>query len=480
MFSSAIPTPPGRQRQANRTGPSEGQGQEHRPGARTCARANGCRAGKVAFRGRHVNAIMGSARQIAVFVAMLCSVFALALLPGQRARGVVVRVFSKPAGARVFYAPPGETLARPLGSAPLEFCAKLGEGQAGVLRLELSGHRAVERRLAGAGAHLVELHARLAPARPSPRPRLPALRTATLAAVGDVRLGTTREPFAAVADVLREADIAFANLECAITRHRQTTPAKSWEDVRAGREFVFRAPPQAAEQLAKAGIDVVSLANNHAMDFCAAGLLDTLHHLRAAGVAAVGAGANAAQARAPAIVERRGLRVAFLACSAIVPSSFAAGPRAPGIFPHARAVLRDDPLLEAVASAKRRADVVVVSLHWGVERQQKPTEYQRALAQACIAAGATVVLGHHPHCLQPVERIGRGVVVYSLGNFVGLGTDALTRRTMIFRCAVSAEGVAWAETVPCEIVGGRPRITGSASLLFRGESWVTARAAGEF
>jgi len=236
----------------------------------------------------------------------------------------------------------------------------------------------------------------------------------TVAAVGDIMLGGTAtpelerfgydHPFERVGELLRAADIAFGNLEGPLTE-RGTPHAK---------QYVFRSPPErVAPALARAGFDVVALANNHSLDYGVEGLRDTIAALEGVGIRHAGAGENLAAARRPALLEARGVRVAVLAYSLTFPEEFWATAQNPGTaFGHEEHVRAD------VAAARRRADVVLVSFHWGREGTAELRDYQRKLGHAAIEAGAAAVLGHHPHVLQGVERYRDGVILYSLGNFV--------------------------------------------------------------
>ncbi|HVM40150.1 MAG TPA: CapA family protein, partial [Acidimicrobiia bacterium] len=208
---------------------------------------------------------------------------------------------------------------------------------------------------------------------------------------------------------LRDADVAVVNVEMAIAEGGTA---------QAGKEFTFRAPPSAATTLAAAGIDVGALGNNHAADFGIDALVETVRHLRGAGVRPVGAGRNADEAFAPAVVEvaRPGsapVSVAFVSASGVVPAGFAAADSTPGI----ASAYEQQRLLDAVTAAAEAHDVVVALLHWGVERAPCPTVSQVALGDALVGAGAHVVVGSHPHVLQPVVERGGGVIAYSLGNF---------------------------------------------------------------
>lgn len=236
-----------------------------------------------------------------------------------------------------------------------------------------------------------------------------------IAAVGDIMLGGTAAPelalygydypFARVSKLLGDAAIVFGNLEGPLTDRGQAF---------GGKQYVFRSPPdRVAPALARAGIRLVSLANNHVMDYGLEGLRDTMRALEDAGIRYAGAGESLAAARRPAIVETGGVRLALLAYSLTFPEEFWASDSRPGTaFGHEHQVRAD------VAAARRTADVVLVSFHWGREGTTELRDYQRTLGQAAIDAGAAAVLGHHPHVLQAVEHYRGGVILYSLGNFV--------------------------------------------------------------
>jgi poly-gamma-glutamate synthesis protein (capsule biosynthesis protein) len=234
----------------------------------------------------------------------------------------------------------------------------------------------------------------------------------TLNAVGDLMLARdiitmmdergSAYPFAAVKDLLADADITIANMEGTFTDR----------GVQAAKFYTFRTPPLHARGLAEAGIDVVSLGNNHAMDFGAQGLQDTLDALDAAGVLHSGAGASIQAARAPVMMEKNGLSLAFLSYNAVSEATFA-GPNSYGVASAETSAIPQD-----VADAKASADVVIVSLHAGTEYTDTPTAQQRTLAHAAIDAGAVVVLGHHAHVLQGLQEYNGGLIAYGLGNFV--------------------------------------------------------------
>ena len=237
----------------------------------------------------------------------------------------------------------------------------------------------------------------------------------SIAAVGDIMLGGTATPelerfgydypFEHVRETLTKADIAFGNLEGPLTDGGQAATNK---------QFVFRSPPdKVAPALARAGIKVVALANNHSMDYGYDGLVDTVRALDQAGIRHVGAGQSERAARRPVVMDVRGTRVAFLAYSLTFPPEFWATAKTPGTpFGH------EDHVRADVAAARKQADVVIVSFHWGREGTTELRDYQVLLGRAAIDSGASAVLGHHPHILQAVERYRDGVILYSLGNFV--------------------------------------------------------------
>jgi hypothetical protein len=284
--------------------------------------------------------------------------------------------------------------------------------------------------------------------------RLVHIRDVVLASVGDINLGDgpaqemsvhgLRWPWLSVAPLLRSADIAFGNLECAIaTRGRPVA-----------KQYRFRGSPAAlAAARSFAGLDVVNLANNHTGDFGADAFLDTRRHVARLGIAGVGAGANLALAARPSVVQRLGLRIAFVGFSEILPAEFFAGPDKPGtVFASPGAVAA------GVSAARRRADVVVATFHWGVERAGRENARQRELASVALRAGATVVIGAHPHVLHPVVRRGHRLIAYSLGNFVFSMGGGATSRTGVLLVRLSTRGVESSTLRRAVISSAQPRL----------------------
>ena len=247
----------------------------------------------------------------------------------------------------------------------------------------------------------------------------------TLAFAGDMHfqlhlaalLDHPRGALGPISRTLAGADLAMVNLESAITE-RGTPEAKELEV--PDRRFYYRTPPAALDVLDAAGIDVVTMANNHGADYGPVGLRDTLAAIRTGPVPVVGIGRDRRAAFAPYRVSVRGTELAFLAADASPregsSSVWAAGPRTPGI----AAAHADRPraLLAAVRAATRQVDVVVVYLHWGAEGRACPTRRQRTTARALSAAGADVVVGTHSHVQLGSGWLGEAYVSYGLGNFL--------------------------------------------------------------
>ncbi len=183
----------------------------------------------------------------------------------------------------------------------------------------------------------------------------------------------------------------------------------------ADKQYTFRLPPEKVSLFNELGIDIVTLANNHALDFGADALLDTCQALDEAGIYRVGAGANLDEAKKPVIMEIRGKKIGFLGASRVIPvGSWNATESGPGM------LTTYDPavLLREIEAAREECDFLVVYVHWGIERDERPQEYQRTLGRQYIDAGADIVVGSHPHVLQGLEYYKGKPIVYSLGNFI--------------------------------------------------------------
>ncbi len=243
----------------------------------------------------------------------------------------------------------------------------------------------------------------------------PEVKTATLIAVGDnmlsrdvarrINIHGVDYPYDATRDYLKAADITFGNLETPITPG-PSVPVNS---------MTFHSDPKVVPGIARAGFDILSLANNHTPNYGQSGLLDTFRYLDDAGVKYVGAGKNSDEAEAAIYMEAQGIRFAFLAYndSDVVPDSYGASANRAGTN-----IMDISKMQKAVTEAKKKADIVIVSMHSGVEYTATPNSHQKNFAHAAIDAGADVVLGHHPHVVQTLEKYNGKFIIYSLGNFV--------------------------------------------------------------
>lgn len=281
-----------------------------------------------------------------------------------------------------------------------------------------------------------------------------------LAAVGDIMLdrslgtaiaaGNLDHPFVFVAPLLQSADYTIGNLETALGSVGEP----------AAKRYPFRSPPEAAESLARAGFDLVSLANNHAGDYGPEALLQGIELLQAQNVATVGAGANDAAAHAPHIAEVNGLTIAFLgyvhvpveAVTNFDTAGWTATADTPGL-----AWADPDRIRADVAAVRPDVDLVVVVLHSGYEYIEQPSEPQVAAAQAATEAGADLVIGHHAHILQGIEHHAGGVIAYGLGNFA-FEIDG-PPETAIVNVWLDGDGVRQLEVRPAFVQdGGQPRL----------------------
>lgn len=267
--------------------------------------------------------------------------------------------------------------------------------------------------------------------------------SASILAVGDLAplrsLSGSNPAVEPVWSLFRNADLVMANLELPLTN----------SNTRADKAITLRADPAVAASFHKYGIDVVSVANNHAMDFGSAGLIETLDVLERQGIKAVGGGGNVEGAMSSEIFSIDDLKVAVMGFASTLPTGYAAGDDRPGVAPvrarsrfYIDSVTLDEqpgisPWVETrveeadleracqqVAKAKQQADIVFVQMHWGIPNgwcaafQGPLADYQKPLGHALVDAGADVIIGSHPHIIHGVERYRNGVIAYSLGNFL--------------------------------------------------------------
>ena len=249
-------------------------------------------------------------------------------------------------------------------------------------------------------------------------------------------LGYLFEP---IAPLLREADWTVLNMEGCISTRGAPLP----------KEYTFRAPPDLAAHLRLAGVSMVSLGNNHSMDYGATALLDTMDYLWGAGVWWAGAGANRMSAAQAVSVDFGGLRVAFVCFTAVVPRGFPAGMRTPGV-----ATL--DTVLPVLHKARANADALIVIPHWGDEGSTRPSAKQQRIARQLADAGATLIVGHHPHVVQGYAQVGKTHVFYSVGNFIHTPRSRLARQAVLLQATLDRSGVCEIQPIPLWLEGGRP------------------------
>ncbi|MBU4176024.1 MAG: CapA family protein [Actinobacteria bacterium] len=274
-----------------------------------------------------------------------------------------------------------------------------------------------------------------------------------VAAGGDVNFGDGVTPYltsngvdypwANVSDLFSSANIGFVNLECCISTGGTPVPEK---------EYCFRGPPDAVGGMARAGVDIVSLANNHSKDYGTGALLDTFTYLEGSGVRWCGGGKDAGEAYECTGLTVHGKTVGFLAFNSIVPSGWPATADSPGC----ATTWDEERVADSIKSAKSECDYVVSSFHWGIELQTSPTGEQRNLAHLAVDSGADLVLGHHPHVVQGFELYRDRLIAYSLGNFIFSPPREISSKTVLLIATIGPEGLVQAKITPVVIRNCRP------------------------
>ena len=285
----------------------------------------------------------------------------------------------------------------------------------------------------------------------APSQPAPSSEPVTLAFAGDIYAerssgAALRAGLPSIREALSSADLTVANVEMAITE--RGTPAP--------KQFTFRAPASVLPPLVDAGVDVATLANNHGLDYGQEGLTDTLAAAEAAGLPVVGLGQDEDSAYAPHVVTVKGQRIAVLGATQVLDSSlqeaWTALPGKPGM----ASAKRVERLVQEVQRAAADADVVVVYLHWGKEREPCPLPRQEELATQLVAAGADVVVGTHAHVLLGGGYLDGAYVDYGLGNFVFGARNVESARTGVLTVTVSGGEVTDARWLPAVIRDGAP------------------------
>jgi poly-gamma-glutamate synthesis protein (capsule biosynthesis protein) len=279
----------------------------------------------------------------------------------------------------------------------------------------------------------------------------------TLSFVGDILLAGSSGrralefgmdyPLKKVAPILKNDDLTLANLECALTGKIIT------RNVRVGKErrFIFKTPPKLGQVLKEGGVDIVTLANNHSLNGGIKGLRETMETLGKLDIAYCGAGENFEEAHKARIINLKGRKIAFLGYNDLE------GAAAQSSLPQRAFSKNSDQVIKDVQKTRKNADLVIVTFHWGIELQQKPTSRQINLAHKSIDAGADIVIGHHPHCLQPIEIYQNKIICYSLGNFVFDNSRPLCAKTMILQIIYDSETKKQEiKKIPCYIIHSQP------------------------
>jgi len=256
----------------------------------------------------------------------------------------------------------------------------------------------------------------------------------------------TDYPYIEVAELLNSDDMTIGNLECPIT--------VEGDAVYKYKEIIFKANPENSKSLRKAGYDMLNLANNHTMDYGSVGLEETIKNLESSSISFVGGGNNYEQARKLKVEELNGSTFGFLGYSVFPPEGYIHVAEKPTVSHYDNRLIKSE-----IEEAKKECDYLVVSMHWGNEYDKYPSEQQKKVAKQIIDAGADVIIGHHPHVLQSIEKYKGKYIFYSLGNFIfdrqiQNGTD----ETVILQLHYSEKSdVRW-EVIPVIINDCQPRL----------------------
>ncbi|HWL35113.1 MAG TPA: CapA family protein [Frankiaceae bacterium] len=309
---------------------------------------------------------------------------------------------------------------------------------------------------------------------PTPTPKQDPLgsgNAVTIAFGGDVHFeGASRSALSgglrAITPALSAADVTMVNLETAITERGVPAP----------KEYTFKAPATAFGALRSAGVDVVSMANNHGQDFGVVGVRDSVAAAKAAKFPVVGIGLDDKQAFAPWRKTVKGQRLAFFGATHVLDSNLAsawtAGPGKPGL----ASAYQESELLAAVRRARATSDTVVVYLHWGKERAQCPIDRQYDIAAKLSKAGADIVVGSHAHVLLGGGMLGRTFVSYGLGNFVFYARPGLGAQTGVMTVNVTGRRVNGYTWKPAVIQGGVPVPLSGAAAAAAQQRWASLRS----
>ncbi len=297
---------------------------------------------------------------------------------------------------------------------------------------------------------------------PSPEPVIeePPVPELRFMAVGDIMIGrgvamrlkkmegVYENAFEKVSSYMNMGDVVFANLESPFT--------DSTHGLDKNRKIVLKAEPEAVSALKDAGINLISLSNNHIMDYYEKGLFDTMELLEQNDIKHAGGGRNIEEAREPAIIERNGLKIGMLAYTDMAELtfagkpylSFAANPEKSGVVPRKYETIRED-----ILKYRDQVDLLAISLHWGVEDSFKVPVEQVEFAHLLIDDGADMILGHHPHRVQGIEIYNGKPIFYSLGNFLFDQNDKENMESFIIDMKYKGTEMVECVAVPVRVAG---------------------------
>ncbi len=281
--------------------------------------------------------------------------------------------------------------------------------------------------------------------------KLVASENVTFCAVGDILLDRgvkkvienhgVRYPFQKIANFINSFDLAFCNLECPLSK--KGYPIE--------KQYTFRADPGFIEGLKFSGFNIYCLANNHSLDYGREALLDTKLNLKKHNFTVIGAGRNQKEASKPVIIKVKGIRIAFLAYVTLALEGITYMENLPG--PSQAGI---EEIVKKVKLAKKKSDIVIVSFHWGSEFINTASDKQKEYAYRVIENGADLVIGHHPHVIQTIEKYKDKFITYSLGNFIFDQRKKEASESVILTCDIYKSGVKNIRLVPIIIKNCQP------------------------
>jgi gamma-polyglutamate biosynthesis protein CapA len=282
----------------------------------------------------------------------------------------------------------------------------------------------------------------------------PARDNVTFIAAGDVMLDRRVKiymsekgsiyPFGKITGFVKRHDLSFCNLEGPVSVRGKQVP----------KAYSFRFDPALLDGLRNTGFNMYSLANNHMLDYGGEALLDTVAFMEQQGYFYSGAGKNSKEASSARYLEINGIKFAFIANVDFGMEGWQDS--AGGGVPQAFDKKPISEITSEIEKAKKQADFVIVSFHWGEEYKNFPNKRQKSISHSCIDSGADLVIGHHPHVMQGVEKYKGKIILYSLGNFVFDQRFPRTREAMVFCCNFTQKGITGAYLLPVRIIKGRP------------------------